>query len=556
MSNENRVLTDFRVFAYLVWKHLNLPQPTPVQLDICTYLQNSPKRSIIQAFRGVGKSFLTSAYVIWVLLNDPQKKILVVSASKERADAFSTFVKRLINEMEILHHLRPQEGQRDSVVAFDVGLALADHSPSVKSVGITGQLTGSRADIIVADDIETPGNSATQMMRDKLSELVKEFDSILKPLDSSKIIYLGTPQLEMSLYNALSERGYETRIWSALYPEITKVPSYQGKLAPKLTKALEENPDLQNRPTDPLRFGEEDLMERKASYGRAGFALQFMLDTSLSDADRYPLKVQDLIVMNLNPEMAHGKLAWAAAPELVVNDLPNVALTGDRYHRPMWHSDEMTEYTGCVMSIDPSGRGTDETGYAIVKVLAGTMYLVAAGGLHGGYTDETLETLAKLAKKHSVNHVIIEANFGDGMYTKLFTPILQRHHRCIVEEVKHSTQKEVRIIDTLEPVMSTHRLVVDQRVIEDDFETAKDVKFSLFYQMTRLTKDRGSLNHDDRLDALSMAVSYWTEHMSRDQDKALRSIKDKAIDMELKKFVGSVLGRKPKGNNWMATQLH
>jgi hypothetical protein len=556
MSNENRVLTDFRVFAYLVWKHLNLPQPTPVQLDICTYLQNSPKRSIIQAFRGVGKSFLTSAYVIWVLLNDPQKKILVVSASKERADAFSTFVKRLINEMEILHHLRPQEGQRDSVVAFDVGLALADHSPSVKSVGITGQLTGSRADIIVADDIETPGNSATQMMRDKLSELVKEFDSILKPLDSSKIIYLGTPQLEMSLYNALGERGYETRIWSALYPEITKVPSYQGRLAPKLTKALEENPDLQNRPTDPLRFGEEDLMERKASYGRAGFALQFMLDTSLSDADRYPLKVQDLIVMHLNPEMAHGKLAWAAAPELVVNDLPNVALTGDRYHRPMWHSDEMTEYTGCVMSIDPSGRGTDETGYAIVKVLAGTMYLVAAGGLHGGYTDETLETLAKLAKKHSVNHVIIEANFGDGMYTKLFTPILQRHHRCIVEEVKHSTQKEVRIIDTLEPVMSTHRLVVDQRVIEDDFETAKDVKFSLFYQMTRLTKDRGSLNHDDRLDALAMAVSYWTEHMSRDQDKALRSIKDKAIDMELKKFMGSVLGRKPKGKNWMTTQLH
>ena len=556
MSNENRVLTDFRVFAYLVWQHLHLPQPTPVQLDICTYLQNSPKRSIIQAFRGVGKSFLTSAYVIWVLLNDPQKKILVVSASKERADAFSTFVKRLINEMEILHHLRPQEGQRDSVVAFDVGQALADHSPSVKSVGITGQLTGSRADIIVADDIETPGNSATQMMRDKLSELVKEFDSILKPLDTSKIIYLGTPQLEMSLYNALGERGYETRIWSALYPEITKVPSYQGKLAPKLTKALELNPELQNRPTDPLRFGEEDLMERKASYGRAGFALQFMLDTSLSDADRYPLKVQDLIVMNLNPEMAHGKLAWAAAPELVVNDLPNVALTGDRYHRPMWHSDEMTEYTGCVMSIDPSGRGTDETGYAIIKVLAGTMYLVAAGGLHGGYTDETLESLAKLAKKHSVNHVIIEANFGDGMYTKLFTPILQKHHRCIVEEVKHSTQKEVRIIDTLEPVMSTHRLVVDQRVIEEDFETAKDVKFSLFYQMTRLTKDRGSLNHDDRLDALAMAVSYWTEHMSRDQDKALKSIKDKAIDMELKKFMGSVLGRKPKGKNWMSTQLH
>jgi hypothetical protein len=554
-NKQHRVLTDFRVFAYLVWQHLNLPEPTPVQYDICQYLQHGPKRSIIQAFRGVGKSFLTSAYVLWVLLNDPQKKILVVSASKERADAFSTFVKRLINEMPLLAHLKPKEGQRDSVISFDVGPAIADHSPSVKSVGITGQLTGSRADIIVADDIETPGNSATQMMRDKLSELVKEFDSVLKPLDHSRIIYLGTPQLEMSLYNALAERGYETRIWPALYPELPKIPSYQGKLAPKITQAIEKDALVVGKPTDPRRFGEEDLLERRASYGRAGFALQFMLDTSLSDADRYPLKVQDLVVMNLNPTMAHTKVVWAAAPELCINDLPNVALTGDRYYRPMWHEKEMAEYTGCVMAIDPSGRGQDETGYAIVKVLAGTMYLVAAGGLSGGYSDQTLESLSRLAKKHSVNHVIVESNFGDGMYTKLLTPIMSKHHRCLVEEVRHSTQKEMRIIDTLEPVLSNHRMVVDQRVIEEDFNSASDVKYSLFYQMTRITKDRGALIHDDRLDALSMAVGYWVEHMARDQDKSVQAIKDKALKGELKDFMKHVLGKKTQGRKttWMGT---
>lgn len=552
-NDQSRVLKDFRVFAYLVWKHLNLPEPTPVQYDICQYLQHGPKRSMIQAFRGVGKSFLTSAFVIWTLLNDPQKKILVVSASKERADAFSTFVKRLINEMEILQHLRPREGQRDSVISFDVGPAKADHSPSVKSVGITGQLTGSRADIIVADDIETPGNSATQMMRDKLSELVKEFDSVLKPLDHSRIIYLGTPQLEMSLYNALTERGYETRIWPALYPEIAKVLSYRGNLAPRITLDLEKDPESVGKPTDPRRFSEEDLLERRASYGRAGFALQFQLDTSLSDADRYPLKVQDLMIMNLNPEMGHTKLAWAAAPELVVNDLPNVALTGDRYYRPMWHSEDMTEYTGCVMSIDPSGRGLDETGYAIVKVLAGNLYLVACGGLMGGYSDQTLETLSKLAKKHQVNHVIVESNFGDGMYTKLLTPIMGKYHRCLIEEVRHSTQKELRIIDTLEPVMSNHRLIVDQQLITNDFESAKDVKYSLFYQLTRLTRDRGSLIHDDRLDALSMAVGYWVEHMAKDQDKAASAIKSKFLDKELKAFVSNALGSKSRKKTWMGS---
>jgi hypothetical protein len=543
-------LADFRIFMYVVWKHLGLPEPTPVQYDIANYLQNGPRRSVIEAFRGVGKSWITSAFVCWLLLNNPQLKILVVSASKERADAFSTFVKRLINEIPMLQHLKPQDGQRDSVIAFDVGPATPDHSPSVKSVGITGQITGSRADILIADDVEVPNNSATQMMRDKLSESVKEFDAILKP--GGRILYLGTPQTEMSLYNQLPERGYEVRIWPALFPEIKTVIKYKGALAPMITKALEADSEQANKPTDPRRFSEEDLMERKASYGKAGFALQFQLDTSLSDADRYPLKVGDLVIQNLNPMMAHLKVAWSAAPELCINDLPNVALTGDRFYRPMWHTDEMSEYTGSVMSIDPSGRGKDETGYACVKALAGNLFLTEAGGITGGYDMETLEALAYAAKRNQVKYIIIEANFGDGMFTQLIKPVLARIYPCTVEEVKHSTQKEARIIDTLEPVMSTHRLIVDQRVIQKDFDTAKDIKQSLFYQMTRLTRDRGALVHDDRLDALAIAVAYWTESMARDNNKAADDIKSVALEKELKKFMGGVLGYKPTQTTWMS----
>ena len=535
---------------FLVWKHLGLPEPTPVQYDIAYYLQNGPRRSVIEAFRGVGKSWITSAFVCWLILNNPQLKILVVSASKERADAFSTFVKRLINEIPMLQHLKPQDGQRDSVIAFDVGPATPDHSPSVKSVGITGQITGSRADILIADDVEVPNNSATQMMRDKLSEAVKEFDAILKP--GGRILYLGTPQTEMSLYNLLPERGYEVRIWPALYPELQQVIKYQGKLAPMITKALEASSDNAGMPTDPRRFDEADLMERKSSYGKAGFALQFQLDTSLSDADRYPLKVSDLVIQNLNPTMGHLKVAWAAAPELCINDLPNVALTGDRFYRPMWHADDMSEYTGAVMSIDPSGRGKDETGYACIKALAGNLFLTEAGGITGGYEMDTLEALAYAAKRNQIKYIVIEANFGDGMFTQLLKPVLARIYPCTVEEVKHSTQKEARIIDTLEPVMSSHRLIVDQRVIQKDFDTAKDVKYSLFYQLTRITRDRGALVHDDRLDALAIAVNYWVESMARDNNKAASEIKGMAIDRELKKFMGGLLGMKPKGNSWIS----
>jgi len=540
----DRILGDFRLFAFLVWKHLNLPKPTVVQYDIAHYLQHGPRRAVIEAFRGVGKSWLTSAFVCWLLLKNPQTKILVVSASKDRADQFSTFVKRLINEVPILQHLKPEVGQRDSMIAFDVGPATPDHSPSVKSVGITGQLAGSRADVLIADDVEVPNNSQTQTMRDRLSEAVKEFDAILKP--GGRIIYLGTPQTEMSLYNQLPERGYEIRVWPALYPEVSKIDAYKGTLAPMIVAALKKDPTIAGTTTDAQRFSDVDLMERRTSYGRAGFALQFMLDTSLSDGDRYPLKISDLIVMNLNASMGHTKVAWAADPALIVNDLPNVALTGDKYYRPMWKSDQMTEYTGAVMFIDPSGRGSDETGYAVTKHLMGNIFLMDAGGLRLGYSKESLEALARIAMKHQVKLIQVESNFGDGMFTELLKPVLGRIYPCTVEEVRASGQKELRIIETLEPVMSSHRLVVDQALIERDYRTAEtDIKYSLFYQMTRITKDRGALVHDDRLDAVEGAVRYWTKAMARDNEKADQQHREKLLMQELKKFSRQVLGGPP-----------
>lgn len=186
MLPKNYPLRDFRNFLYLVWAHA-IPRdsgkparPTPLQYDIAYQLVHGPKRMIIEAFRGVGKSWITAAFVVWLLLLDAQKKIMVVSASKDRADSFSAFCKQLINSMPELRHLRadPKKNQHDSLIKFDVGPANPDQSPSVKSVGIFGQLTGSRADVIVADDIEVPSNSYTPMMRERLSELVKEFDAV------------------------------------------------------------------------------------------------------------------------------------------------------------------------------------------------------------------------------------------------------------------------------------------------------------------------------------------------------------------------------------------
>ena len=537
---------DFRKFLFIVWKTLNLPDPTPIQYDMGSYLQTGPRRCVIEAFRGIGKSWITSAYVVWLLYCDPQHKILVVSASKERADAFSTFTKRLINEIELLSHLRTKNGQRDSVIAFDVGPSMPDHSPSVKSVGISGQLTGSRANTIIADDVEVTNNSATQTMRDKLSEAIKEFDAVLKP--NGRVIYLGTPQTEMSIYNLLPERGYEIRIWPARYPTDKQASMYQGRLAPfiELNRGSQET-----LPTEPDRFTKTDLMEREASYGKAGFALQFMLDTTLADADKYPLKLSDLMVTALNPKKGWADLAWASGPTQIVENVPIVGFTGDKFYRPMWMSDDMLDFTGSVLAIDPSGRGKDETAYAVVKMLNGYLYVTRIGGFVGGYSDKTLTSLSTVAKQESVNMVIVESNFGDGMYVKLLTPILNRIHRVTIEEVRHSTQKEMRMIDTLEPVMMQHRLIVDEKLIKEDYDSAPEPSYSLFYQMTRLTRDRGAIIHDDRLDALSMAVAYWTEQMDADSESLASMQKTEAFNREIERFMDHAVGQKPRGITWM-----
>ena len=548
-------LRDFRNFLFVVWSHLNLPEPTPVQYDIADYLQSDEKRIVIEAFRGAGKSYITSAFACHQLYLNPEVKILVVSASKIRADDFSTFTMRLIQDMPLLQHLAPKEGQRQSKISFDVGPSSASHSPSVKSAGITGQLAGSRADIIIADDVEIPNNSLTQTMRDKISEAVKEFDAVLKP--DGRVVYLGTPQTEMSLYELLPERGYKVRIWPSRFPSGTI--KYGGKLAPFISDKITKDSELMGQPTDPKRFSDSDLLERELSYGRSGFSLQFMLDTSLSDANRYPLKLEDLCIMDVDNDKAPEKIVWGRDKDKII-DIPNVGLPGDFYYKPLDTVGDYVDYTGSVMAIDPSGRGKDETAYAVVKMLNGVLHLIDFGGIEGGYDENVLKTISVLAQKYKVNYIIVESNFGDGMFTELLKPVLTKVYPVTIEEVRHNIQKEKRIIDVLEPVMNQHRLVVDRKALERDYSSVqhyppeKQAKYMLAYQMTRITREKGALVHDDRIDVLSMAVAYWVEQMAADVDKEIKVRKDKLLDEELERFMENAIGRdryQPENITWM-----
>ena len=65
---------DFKLFLQALWDQLDLPEPTRAQYAIADYLQNGPKRLQIQAFRGVGKSWITGAFVLWTHLKIRKKR--------------------------------------------------------------------------------------------------------------------------------------------------------------------------------------------------------------------------------------------------------------------------------------------------------------------------------------------------------------------------------------------------------------------------------------------------------------------------------------------------
>lgn len=552
---------DARNFLADLWDYLGLPPPTPIQYAMMHFLQTAygasglplapdeplpsdGQRKLLEALRGIGKSYVTSGFVCWCHWWNINLKIMVVSGGQDRAEAFTQFCLRILFDWEPMRHLFPNPKQRQSNKIYDINGCKLDHSPSLKSVGITGQLVGSRADIIIADDVETKTNCQTQVRREQLIHLTSEFENIIKPLPTSQIIYLGTPHDQDSLYNYRSSNGYVTQIYPARIPD----HNYEGNLAPIIQEMAKELPV--GTPTEPTRFNEETLQNKEMKEGKSNFLMQFMLNTNLEDLLKFPLKCSDLIVMDTDNDQAPVKVTYGSDKSLV-SELPCLGLKGDRFYTPRYTSDQYEPYTQSIMYIDPSGRGKDRTGYAVVKFLRGYFWITRAGSLDGGYDAKTLSTLAYIAKSCKVHEVFLESNFGDGMFTELFKPVLNGiYQTTLTEERVGVQQKELRIIDVMEPLLNNHRLVIDPKIIKADAALPPD--HQLIYQLSRLTRDRNSLKHDDALDALAGALRMMTKLAGVDVETNEDKVKQERFQEELDKWMAGITGDSRSECNWLS----
>lgn len=530
----NDVITDFLGFTC-----------TDIQEDIGDFLANGPQYSMIQAQRGQAKTTITAIYAVWRMIHDPTTRTLIVSAGGPLAKEIANWIIQIIMGMSQLECLRPDpsNGDRQSVEAFDVHYSLKgpEKSPSVACLGVTSNIQGRRADLLIADDIESSKNSESEIQREKLRKLTRDFTSICS---KGKIVYLGTPQSIDSVYNSLPSRGYTVRVWTGRYPTEKEEQNYGNALAPLLQERMRENPDLRTgggptgergKPTDPVLLDEETLTKKEIDQGSAYFQLQHMLDTRLMDADRYPLKVGKLVFMTIPQQRIPLFVDWLPSPEYQIHTSQDYPIDLDLYEIH-GHGDDFAEFQGTHMYIDPSGGGKngDEMAWAVTKFRSGYVYLVDIGGIPGGLHEENQNYIANLAEKWKPDQIDFEDNFGAGAFRQVITPVILKKHRCAIEGVYETGQKELRIIDTLEPLIGGQRLIVEKDLIELDWKRCGkyglEIRslYSLFFQMARLTRDKGSLGHDDRLDALAGSCRHWTDMLAVDKEKEHAKAKQEA----------------------------
>lgn len=562
---------NFRDFAEDGMRYLGFDL-TDMQADIAEFMQNGPRLRMVMAQRGEAKTTLAALYAIWRIIHRPSTRVLIISAGEENSNATATLIVRLILNWEILECLRPdrQAGDRTSVEAFDVHYSLKglDRSPSISCAGITSNLPGRRADLLIPDDIESNKNGLSATQRAQLLHLSKEFSSICTHGD---ILYLGTPQSKDSIYNTLQGRGFMIRIWPGRFPGIRVDPKtgeqqdevelYSGRLAPFVLDKLLADPSLRvgggidgskGKAADPQRYTDADLIEKELDKGPEDFQLQYMLDTSLVDAMRQQLKLSDLIVANFAPDLLPEVIGWQAAAKFEVELGPDFPIPmAKMYYAPPAEC-HFVAPKDVFMFMDPAGGGGDEIGFGVACAVGPYIHLLDCGGLKGGLNDQNEREIISIVRRNKVGRIKCESNMGHGLFEISLRAIFNTHEDA--EDLRHiagcitgeysTGQKEKRIIDSLVAAMQRHRVVVHRQVFDSDkrygLQHGHESRsgFSLWYQLSNITTDRGSLPHDDRLEAAAGAIREFKHVLDQDAKKAAAARKQ----TELKTFLHDPMG--------------
>jgi hypothetical protein len=196
-----RPTISFPEFVW-IWNRLQGLKTPRIHLRIARWMAarvNSGDRELLlMAFRSCGKSTLVGLYCAWSLWQKPDLRILVLAADFALAKKMVRNVKRIIERHPLTKRLKPKRRDQWAADQFTVLRQAELRDPSMLAKGIGANITGSRADLVICDDVEVPNTSDSQPKRADLRARLAEIDYVLVP--QGRQLYVGTPHSYYTIY--------------------------------------------------------------------------------------------------------------------------------------------------------------------------------------------------------------------------------------------------------------------------------------------------------------------------------------------------------------------
>lgn len=466
-----------------MWARLKRWVVPPLHFQICDWLERCVARvRVLLVFRGAAKSTIYGVYKAWVLYRDHTMRNQVWAAD----DALALKMTRYTRHVLLAHPLcrgmlLPTAGAKE----FWVDGADDPRNPSMAATGVLSNAVGSRAEEIDFDDVEVPKNIKTPEAREAIRQRMEESTHILVP--GGRKTFIGTPHTHNSIYEEqvtagaavltiplfqhskrFDNPGTERRFKLGFAPESDGVTIIAGigKFARVLDEGrdyrVEKNAVLFAKPPGitfdacsgnawPERFTRQEIeFKRKECRTLNAWDSQYQLHAKpvseiRLDPDRLRIynvepvvrEINNQLAMFLGPVRIVGAAAWwdCSLGKLRSDASAFCIVFTDEKGQLYWHTAE--GLTGELAVFDGKGE------------------LVAGQCLQ----------IRNLVTRYSLPAVDVEVN-GPGGFVP---PILRRALKgtgCAVREEFSVVDKRKRILDALEPPLSTRFLWAHTSVAE------------------------------------------------------------------------------------------
>ncbi len=427
---------DVRFDEFLwIWNTREGQETPALHLGIARWLQDrqakGERRLLLMAFRGAGKSTIVGQWCAWQLMRNPRVRILVLGADDALAVKMVRNARRIVERHPLCRTIRPGRAEEWAADRFSVTRPGAGRDPSMLARGILANITGSRADIIIADDVEVPNTADTEAKREELRQRLGEAAFVLTP--GGTMLFVGTPHAADSIY------ADPARPRSA-----GAGPPFLADCARLALPIL----DAAGNSRWPERFTPHEIQALRRRVGPSKFLSQMMLQPVSPEAarldpaelGRYSDELR-LVAGNGGAELRIGARRMVSA---------------SCFWDPAFGAPGKGD--GSVLA---ALFADAEGGYWLHRVL----YLRHDPAQEADAARQLCDQVADLVVALHLPAVSIESN-GIGKFLPGFLRqvLAGRHIACAVREHVSTRAKDERIIGALEPVMAARRLFVHDSV--------------------------------------------------------------------------------------------